>query len=230
MVELAPCIHIKAPWLDGGGVALLDVIEVQGVRFFKVKKTDSRIQRLLSGKGTGGARPLTPTSIVEDLIALRNTRRIELMADYARDADVDGAKEELDLDGGDKQPKDMAHLLPEVVHIICPAHGDIAPVTAKVLMQPPHSPLWLELSAISIEYLHRIVVEQTRGDEHITKKARCRSSNIAPYWDETRGAFRVRYQTEPGQTKFKDFRPKASSEGEKSIAMHRAQEFASSSK
>lgn len=228
MVEITPCVHIHAPWLDGGGVAVLDVTEVDGLRFFKVKKTDSRIQRLLSGQGNRCNRLLTSTSIVETLIKLRNTRRIALLTEYGLDLEADGAKEELELDGGCAKPKDMSHLLPDAVDIICPAHGDIAAVTLKVLVRSPSSPLWLELSASSIEYLHRVVVDQTKVDKHPAKKARCDDAKLSPYWDKNRGAFRVRYHDGPGgQIKFKDFRPSSSADEDRSTALHNAQEFAS---
>jgi hypothetical protein len=208
---------------------VLDVKDVDGLRFFKVKKTDSRIQRLLSGHGNRCTRPLTSTSIVEDLIELRNTRRIALLTEYASDLEVDGAKEELELDGGCAKPKDMSNLLPDAVDIICPANGDIAAVTLKVLMQHPHCPLWLELSASSIEYLHRVVIDQTNVDKPLAKKARHDVPKTKPYWDKHRGAFRVRYQGGPDvQTKsIKDFRPSSSSDEDRSTALHLAHEFAS---
>lgn len=217
-VDITPCVHIAAPWL-AGGITIRDVQHVDGQPFFKVAKCDHRIQRLVTGKGNGEARHLTHTTIIEDLIELRNSSRSELLKSYANEAE--GAKDELELDDDGADKRNFAHMLPECVVVLAPARGDAAACSMKVLLMQPNRPLWLELSSTSIHYLYQAVSGQAPV-EQASKKARLQSKS----WDKARRAFRVKYIDESGKKRQKDFRPDADSEVALAAARQAADDFA----
>ena len=78
MSALVESITVTTPDIPGGVTFIL--WETVGDRkYIKLSKADSKIIRLLTGHGNGTERSLAHTNILEDLIKVRNGRRLELI-------------------------------------------------------------------------------------------------------------------------------------------------------
>ena len=185
--------------------------------FFKVCKGDHKICRLLLGQSTPGERGLTPTSIIEDLIAIRNTERERLLEenDKAAAEQQGGARESLDIDAAaqTKRRKQDSAALPDSICIAAPDIGSVAGQQMRVMLGSVTSPLWCEAIPENIDYLRACVCEQTKAEKSSCMSDRARDRDpmfdcAAPgvTWVPSRSAFRLRYKDkDTGLMKYKDF-------------------------
>ena len=152
--------------------------------YVKLVKAKSEINRLLGvpmlAKGAD-KKQLQHTSIIETLTQIRNDH-ISSMIEAAKGKED---KVDLDIDDG-KQPglvkrrravDEFMKDLPETVEIDCPAVGPIDSIKMKVRVDKQSTPLFVELTSKSIDYLMSVVKEQiSAGDIH----RRARRDEIDP--------------------------------------------------
>ena len=139
--------------LDGmkGEAVLKDVKVVDGVTVFKVSKTDSAITRILCGTTYRLDKPMSKTTIVEQLQAIRNS---------AVDAIINpDAADDLGLGDVDYKPisakkrKAAALAVPRFIAIESPTVGSANDISMQVMTADRQGPLWLELSTTTLQYL-----------------------------------------------------------------------------
>jgi hypothetical protein len=217
MCSVTAILHVRAPWLPEG-VDIRDVADVAGTKFIKLNKTNPRIVRLLTGQSTGTKRP--NTSIIDSVVKLRNARRSELLALAMSDRDG-GDVGDLGLDSQPqgKRAKTLAVVLPEIVEIRVPG----STTSIKVMMSPPHSPLWVEASPLTINILHSLAGsadDDSDDDHHIDNSPASLHGKVI--WCSARNSFRVRWMG-GGKVKTKDF--KATDEASKAQAEIEAKNF-----
>ena len=144
--------------------------------YVKLLKGRSEINRLLgqplrsNGKDK---RKLQYTSIIETLTQLRNDR-IKSMVEESKskeqkidfDIDQSGRISRRRQFAWEKESRQSA-ALPKIVEIDGPAIGDTVPIKMKVRVDQPKSPLFVELTQKSIDYLVSAIKHQIdNGDIH----------------------------------------------------------------
>jgi hypothetical protein len=212
MCSVTAILHVRAPWVPDG-VDIRDVVEVAGIKFIKLTKTNPRIVRLLTGQSHGTKRP--DISIIDTVVKLRNATRAELLARAMSDRDG-GDVGDLGLDSQPqgKRAKTLAIVLPEIVEIRVPG----STTSIKVMMTPPYSPLWVEGSQQTINILHSFTGGVDDDDDDRTPE----NSHGKVVWCSGRNAFRVRW-LDDSKVKTKDFR--AADEASKAQAEIEAKNF-----
>ena len=132
---------------------------VDNRKFIKIAKGDHKIIRLLSSHSSSNERGLTKTSVIEDLIVLRNTKRCELLH---QPAEQEQGPEDLGIDSAPavKRRKVSDLELPEVVQLEAPAIGRAGSTSMRVLMTKVGAPLSIEATADNIDYLREAIAEQ----------------------------------------------------------------------
>ena len=173
-------------------VFLRSVKCVEGVTFFKLIKSDNVMERLLCGKSPSRSERLLPkTRIIETIASLRNQAIQHLIQPPAHD--------DLGLDAEEPIRKRKAAIdlsqLPEALTITLPDIQDIPGCAAKVLVDKPASPLWLEFSPQILEYVAKVCRYQIEHDP--TVKDKHRHSEIANTergisWDASRQKYRCK--------------------------------------
>ncbi len=214
MCSVTATLHVRAPWVPDG-VDIRDVVEVTGIKFIKLTKTNPRIVRLLTGQSHGTKRP--NISIIDTVIKLRNATRSELLARAMSDRDG-GDVGDLGLDSQPqgKRAKTLAIVLPEIVEIRVPG----STTSIKVMMTPPYSPLWVEGSQLTINILHSLTGGVDDDDDDHTRTLE--NSHGKVVWCLSRTAFRVSWLHD-SKVKTKDFR--AADEASKAQAEIEAKNF-----
>ena len=209
MCSVTAILHVRAPWVPDG-VDIRDVVEVAGIKFIKLTKTNPRIVRLLTGQSHGTKRP--DISIIDTVVKLRNATRAELLARAMSDRDG-GDVGDLGVDSQPqgKRAKTLAIVLPEIVEIRVPG----STTSIKVMMSPSHSPLWVEASPLTINSLHSLAgcADGVGDDHHIDNSPASLHGKVI--WCSERNFFRVRWLGN-GKVKTKDF--KATDEASKAQA------------
>jgi hypothetical protein len=214
MCSVTATLHVRAPWVPDG-VDIRDVVEVTGIKFIKLTKTNPRITRLLTGQSHGTKRP--DISIIDTVVKLRNATRSELLARAMSERDG-GDVGDLGLDSQPqgKRAKTLAIVLPEIVEIRVPG----STTSIKVMMTPPSSPLWVEGSQQTINILHSLAGGVDDDDDDHTSTPD--NSHGKVVWCSGRNAFRVRW-LDDSKVKTKDFR--AADEASKAQAEIEAKNF-----
>jgi hypothetical protein len=219
MVEILPAMHISAPWLTSGGITLTNLKVVNDVHFMKVIKTDASIHRLLLGCSRATKNMLTSTSIVDDVIELKNAMRLKLLKSYCEEATADD-----DLGVNVTNLEDKACLLPPFVVIMAPTVNEVEGIPIKCLPNQRCQPLWCEVSPDVIAYLHKVAVHQASTDDTCFPKIQRKLPG--PWFDSSRRSWRVKYY--PGgasKPKTKDFKVTGESDSEKAAALDLANQF-----
>ena len=199
---------------------------VCGRKFVKLAKGDHKVIRLLSNQSSSSERGLTKTSVIEDLIALRNQKRNELLHHRS---DEDQRRESLGIDSAPhpKRNKVSEASLPESIQLRVPAVGDAGSTDIRVLMAKPGAPLSIEATEGNFNYLRAAVASQISPGDGVHNDgdvAPAPNSSLEAWFDEgphgqqevpaagpgisyvaSRQAYRVRFKTN-GQVKWKDFR------------------------
>ena len=202
MVSVEDAIGVVVP----GSPLPIFVHPIQQVgfrKFIKLAKGDHKIIRLLSSSSSPYERALTNTTIIEDLIDLRNKRRHELLNPPNSEK-----QEELGIDSASscKRPKVSDMMLPEVVELKVPAIGSASATNMLVLLTKPGTPLSIEATSDNIEYLRAAIAEQI-SDTASPKVVSASADSTAPSehidipsagpgitFVKGRQAYRVRYQ------------------------------------
>ena len=222
MSAVRDSITITTPELPGG-VTFLEWREVANRRYLKVSKCDSKIVRLLTNHGNGTERALAGTSIIEDLLKLRNNRRQKLLEANRESEEAAAGKPADDL-GLDEMPMSkrpraaLQAALPDAVDVQTPQIESVQSISMSVLL-PATTALWMEMTGENIDYLRAVVkIQMSEGSIH---RSRCReqgvdSAVVAPsapsthvVWAWDRGSFRARVKSDDGRVKHKDFRPES---------------------
>jgi hypothetical protein len=221
-IEDSLCVYLPDSQLP---VFLHPVQIVSGHKFVKVAKGDHKVIRLLSNQSSSCSRGLTKTTVIEDLIALRNQKRQELLH---RRPEENQRRESLGIDSpAPKRSKVSEASLPTIVELEVPAIGDAGSTSMRVLMAKPGTPLFIEATNSNIDYLRAAVAAQIPLGEHSgcdgeQQRETNSSTENGAHWDSSeqvavpnagpgisfvkvRQAYRVRYK-EDGQVKWKDFR------------------------
>lgn len=199
---------------------------VDNRKFIKIAKGDHKIIRLLSSHSSSNERGLTKTSVIEDLIALRNTKRRELLQ---QPSEQEQGPEDLGIDSAPavKRHKVSDLDLPEVVQLEAPAIGRAGSTSMRVLMAKVGAPLNIEATNDNINYLREAIAEQISATsnldglgEAVPKAGPSSGSGVGTEPSEdpvipsagpgitfvkSRQAYRVRFK-DKGQTRWKDFR------------------------
>ena len=230
-VEEALCITVP----DCAPVFVLHWQLVDDKRYIKVTKSDSKIVRLLVGQCSGKARLLTTTTIIEDIIKLRDQVRQELLEKDQSNNNNNNKDLGIDAPQTRKRRKSSGEDdLPETVCVTAPAVGDVASQPMRVITgQQSLSPLWVELTVDNIEYLRACVGVQSsnssakRTEEDSDDAADMPNPGSGIIWSQQRCAYRVRYKVD-GKLKCKDFRASSNSASDRSEAAQNAAEFKAS--
>jgi len=237
MAAIEEAIRVALP--DNQAVFLHPLQVVGGRRFFKVCKGDHKIARLLVGSFVCTERGLTGTTILEDLISMRNQKRQELL-----DAKETGNQREgLGIDSAPAQKRrKLSHFeLPEVIQLDTPRVGPVQGIRMHVILGKSGTSLSIEATEANINYLRSVVAEQLStasvddGAEGMAEQqsgTAAQPSELAPIpsagpgitWVKSRQAYRVRYK-EDGQTRWKDFRSASLEAHDLYEASHRAAAF-----
>ena len=199
-----PPVHVKA-W-----------IEVEGSKFIRLKKSDSRVVRLLTGSGVGTSRALAKTNIIESIIDARNEKAEQLMRETMPQQNA--AAEEL---GGvqeskyqqAKRAKRLAASLPSVIEVDAPSFEHIEGISLNVLLQPNDQTLWVEMIEENLDFLRAVCIAQIESGtvkqpmpgqdraEHVP-----RSPAPGVVWASDRASFRARYKDDDGEMHTRDFK------------------------
>ena len=223
MTELIDSITVTTPALKGE-VVLHNLTTVGNRKFFKVCKSDRRISRLLRASdfvaASSGERPLTNTTLIEELIGLRNNERQRLIDSNsaAASAAMGVPEDDLCLDGSTSKrprrasPSDSA--LPDTVCIQAPSVADVSGISMLVVLGQPKSPLWVELTVDNIDYLRAAICSQMASCDAGSSSEEIEADKVTSpgqgiVWVPNRTAFRVRYKLE-GKVKSKDIRAESS--------------------
>ena len=201
--QMQPLTVELQPRVSGGilkdPVCLRQIIQIDGVVFWKANKCDAVVTRLLLGRAHQRERPLVKTNILETLSQLRNQRMLAILAGNHE------AQDDLGLDGPEVQKIAQSDLtkLPAIIEVDAPSIGDVGGMTVKVLTCMQHQPLWLELSSSIVVYLQRacdhqlnhgdIMPSRFKDDKHATE-----DNGVS--WEGRRKSFRARMKT--GKTKY----------------------------
>ena len=179
---------------------LEDWVTVGERKYMKLRKTDPKIERALTGEAPGKRRMLTSTTIIEDLTKLRN----EAHDRASREVERGNVEDDLGFDDGAppaKRAKRSKVSLPDTLEIEPPQGPKL-----RVLTAGGFEPLWLELSEAAINYLRAGVVAQL-GEQPKEAPPKTRPSPThGVYWCASKGAWRIRY-TEDGKQKTRFFKP-----------------------
>ena len=215
MATIIESITVQAPWLHGRGVTLQSWVQVGDAKFLKVTKADPSVVRLLTGHGIGDSRQLARTDLIEKMMAKREEKREQLLADAVNSIELP-AKDDLGLDAPLPKRRRLAGAMPEIVSIVAPGHLTMCGIECRVLLGAhPLSPLMVEITESNLNYMRDFVKSQIdEGKTHVERpgaavpqedKVVSPASGVMWAWD--RGAFRAKYKSEDGKFHWKDFRP-----------------------
>lgn len=198
-------LELSAEWLRAP-MQLEDWVTVGERKYFKLRKTDPKIERALCGEAPGKRRRLTNTTIVEDLTKLRN----EAHARASREVERGNVEDDLGFDDEvppAKKPKRSKVHLPDTLEIEAPPQGASEGPKLRALTASGFEPLWLELSETAINYLRAAVVAQMADETPKGAPAKTHPSpSLGVYWCASKGAWRIRF-TEGGKLKTRFFKP-----------------------
>ena len=243
MSAVVDSLTVTTPELPSG-VTFLHWEVVAGRKYIKLAKSDPKIIRLLTNHGHGNERSLAHTSIIEELIKLRNERRSKLMEENKQSAAAAAGKPQedlgLDLDIDAQLPakrsKTLQVALPEVIDLQTPAREGVDAIVMSVMLGSPTSPLWVELSTQNVDFVRNYVASEIEAGDIKRSRAKDRpedervvppAPNVVWAWD--RGSFRARVKNDDGRVKFKDFKPESMSSDDLSVAGTSAARFAAAS-
>lgn len=211
MVSLAEVaiVRVEAPWMKQP-LDLSSWHVVLGKRFVKLSKMDPKISRLLLGEAPAKKRALTDTSIVEDLIKLRNAAvDKEVLANHA--ASTARAEEDLGVGTSQKRPdakrrKIIEESLPPVLVIDVPGVGGGDGRAMSVLTASGQTAVSIELVAENIDFLHMVAEAQSssKSEDAVEQKEAKEVSGV--WWYPQKKAWRVKFAAE-GKQKYKFFKP-----------------------
>ena len=239
MSALVESITVITPDLPGG-VTFTSWETVAERKYIKISKADTKIIRLITGHGIGHERALAYTSIVEDLIKLREKRRLELI-EQKLPSKTAKPKEDLELDTAPPSKKAktapaLEIILPEVVDVVTPEINGVQPIVISLILGQPTSPLWIELSGKNVDYIRDVAsaqmehggIKRNRSkDRPDAPQVESPSQNVIWAWD--RGTFRAKVRQDDGRVTFKDFRPQSSATVDIEEAGKQAAAFVASS-
>lgn len=211
-IEIATVPHIRAQWLSPSGLFLTDTVTVDGLVFFKMLKSDTKIHSSLLGEARckGTTKQLNDGTVFSELLNMRKAKRQELLVQLASDP----AAEDIEIDEvNPKHLKSFEHLLPKYFCIKHRGHE------MKVLASADSTPLQLELTGENLRHLRKSLQPEDSMEQ--MKKRKC----AMPYFDSKRGAYRVRYTDESGGLHTKDFAPADESQEELEKALEKANEY-----
>lgn len=202
-------VRVQAPWLKQP----LDISQwsvINGKRYMKLAKCDSKVSRMLAGEAPSKARALTDTSIIAELQKLRNVAAESLLQDTMSAATSGTTEDDLGLDAsepGAKRRKVLEESLPEEITIKAPPIGDHAGLDMSVATALGTEPLQFELVGENIDYLRAAFGAQSG---HQPKAEGSTSSGkeaaLGVWWHPGKEAWRVRYPSD-GKYKYKFFKP-----------------------
>ena len=167
------CVRVSAPHMKK--VAVLPCVkksEGENVStYVKIAKADYEVYHLLGIEVIPLDRTLSKSTIIEQLIALREERRQELNekgetgeSNYIEEASIFATQRK-------KRPADKS-ALPDVISIDAPTVGDVEGITMKVMMGKSREPLNIELTRENVLYLAK--VSQQQIESGVVKNARGR--------------------------------------------------------
>lgn len=183
---------------------------VLGKRFVKLSKMDPKISRLLLGEAPAKKRALSDTSIIEDLIKLRNAAVGKVvLANHGPST----ARAEEDLGVGAspnlpdaKRRKIIEESLPRVIVVDVPGVGGVDGRSMSVLTASGQTSVSIELLAENIDFLHVVAEAQLSiNSKDATEQTEAKDvSGI--WWYPQKKAWRVKFVAE-GKSKYKLFKP-----------------------
>ena len=130
----------------------VNIIDVDGTRFFRPVKNDRKILRLLcpTCKPSDESRPMTKSTIIETIIDMRNrlfAERVSTTRKQMRYGVNTVRRQILELD--------------DVTTIDLPSVGDISGITARVMFEPPSvKTVAIELTNEVLTYLSSVIAYQ----------------------------------------------------------------------
>ena len=163
MFSFTDAVILQADHIAGSVALPVDRRKVgdEDVLFFNLSKGDRKVQRmLLTTPEIIASRPLAQTSVIEDIVALRDKLFLTLVFGD-------------EVENVPKRPKYTTNKtlrrkvmeLDDVGTIIAPNYGDIEGIPMKVLVAKPGSRLSVELTMEVIEYLVAVVAHQIAAGE-----------------------------------------------------------------
>ena len=186
------------------------------VKFVRLAKTDGVIYRLLTGKSKTKSEPnlLTRTSLIEQVITLRNKKRaaeIDQMILEEHDRSMAGKIDvSIHADGEDSTPKKakkksatIVELPDKYITIAAPSIGPVGSINLKVLVEqnsskPNPRTVWVEMNTTSLAYMRAAIQHQLdSGEDHDTASSRDRKPVGVPgisrvYSGKRQGQYRLK--------------------------------------
>lgn len=202
-------LRVEAPWMKQP-LDLSSWNTVLGKRFVKLSKMDPKISRLLLGEAPAKKRALSDTSIVEDLVKLRNAAVDKaVLANHA--ASTARAEEDLGVGTSQTLPdakrrKIIEESLPQVLVVDVPGVGGGDGRSMSVLTASGQTAVSIELVAENIDFLHMVAEAQL---SNLSKAAteQTEVNNVSGvWWYPQKKAWRVKFSVE-GKLKYKFFKP-----------------------
>ena len=185
-------LHAACVVPNGESIAqgiLINVVMAQGKMFMECKNKDRKFEALVVPRAMRqSSRPLARTSIIEDLVALRD----EIMASRLHTS-VRALKERLSVRNFTrrKTKAEMEVHEGEMCTVEGPSMGNVAGRSMQVLLTKLSNPLLLELTSENLAYLRDVCSHQiAKGEVHNQQpRERIREEVRAPIDETTRGTY-----------------------------------------
>ena len=173
--------------------------KIDGCTFWKILKSDHAVARLITGQSDSKKRPLKSTSVIEDIITLRNEKIEEMSKSPGAQHDL-GIDDDDDAERPTKMIRKSLESLPKIVTIDTKQYGTIESRRLRVRAGLAKDPLWLELVPDVISYLIDVCDIQIKNPMSQYNGSVDKSKVKGVYFDKRRKSWRA--QRPDGKQKY----------------------------